>query len=627
MHNNVVFFLEDNFISKNIGELIESVSDSANTSIRTMFANIDAAIYNFYSSVLQLFFDVAKSKFLSGTIYVAIFRRVFLILGIFMLFKLMISFLQYLISPDMLQDKERGVGKLIGRIITTIIFLYVLMPFNASDKVDTTNDAYGSNIREQGILFGTLQTVQNSILENQVISQLILGPSVVKHNDSDMIKTTTDNTKMAVFSSFYSLNVDVLSDPTSTGQYQCMNQDQDAVLAGVAESDVTIQGDNGRVILSDMGQVQKSVNYVCYAENGDYGYMFNYQFFISTLVGLVLVVLTFLFTFDVALRSIKLGLLRLISPIPAMSYIDPKSSKDGMFANYTKTLISTYLDLFLRIAIIYIVILLIDQLVNNTNEIIQSDNPIAWVIIIITLLFFAFQAPRFIKQALGIKDTGTGFGFGAALLGGALAGGISGLATGGIWGGIKGLAGGANAGAQNQWAAQSGQRPNMSARQAALNRGAQLGSGDPNAKGMGAMSMLGGMIGNGIAGTTKRRIDRQKALMYQEQEDAARLNRIAEDLRNGNYNPNTLAQSDQDFLRAKGLGATNANGNFEIKRDATHYAVNVADAAAFLSQTAYGLQSSAGKREGDIGDAKKEWGARNPKSMRRKFRARDRFGK
>ena len=127
----------------------------------------------------------------------------------------------------------------------------------------------------------------------------------------------------------------------------------------------------------------------------------------------------------------------------------------------------------------------------------------AKIIVIITLLFFATSAPQFIMQALGIKSTGKGLGFGAGLLGGALGGGLAGLASGGLLGGLSGMMGGMKAGAGNF---------NQAAWQAARNRGAQLGSGDPNAKPQDGFMGLTNAIRN--RGINSKSVGRAKQDMY-----------------------------------------------------------------------------------------------------------------
>lgn len=451
---------------------------------RSILLSISSGIYSLTGSVFELFFKITDFTAFDGDLMQGLFNRLFMIIGVFMLFKLCVSFITYLINPEATKDKERGIGKLFGRLITMLLLLYLLIPqenFNAFEDQDT-NNIYKSN----GLLFGLLYDMQHRLIKQNTIPKLILG----KTNSENFTKNPND------------YNIGEIISSTVHGAFfnssgECDDETTDVIDAAEKDGDFT-----------------NVVNYQCSGDAGGSYYAFEYNGFVAILVGLGLLVIVFLFCFDVAVRMLKLGILRLISPIPAISYIDPKSSKDGMFANYVKTVTSTYLDLFLRLAIIFLVISLIANITDNKLFDDPNSSGIAKVIVYISLLFFAGQAPKFIQQALGIKSKGTGLGFGASLIGGALSGMITGAATGGAWGALTGMATGAKAGSQNQWAAQNGQKPNSSATQSARDRVAQNNTGNYNAKGRSLSAMVGSRIGNRFMGMDRTDVDSAKGNMY-----------------------------------------------------------------------------------------------------------------
>lgn len=488
--------------------ILATVQNAALDFFRDILFNISSGIYNLVSTVFDLFFNITEYTMFDNEMIKGLFNRLFVIIGVFMLFKLCISFISYLINPDTMKDKEKGIGKLFGRLITMLVLLYLLMPLNQFDlwgddsacrsysndieqcpnedakKIYKANSKYEAN----GLLFGALYDLQSRIINDGTISELILGENI---SENGKLKTLNvgENVATTIHSAFFS------------------EADTDENCKIIAESTVKQAKTN-----KDLYGI---LNYTC--ESGQYkgNYMFEYNGFVALIVGIGTLVIVFLFCFDVAIRMIKLGILRLLSPIPAISYIDPKSSRDGMFANYIKILTSTYLDLFLRLAMIYLVIFIIGDIASRDEALFKgSTGGIAKVIIYISLLFFAGQAPKFIQQALGIKSKGTGLGFGASLLGGALAGAISGYATGGAWGALTGIATGAKAGSQNQWAAQNGQNPNVSATQAARDRVAQNNTGNYNAKGRSLTTMVGSRIGNKIKGMDRDDVKSAQDNMY-----------------------------------------------------------------------------------------------------------------
>ena len=100
----------------------------------------------------------------------------------------------------------------------------------------------------------------------------------------------------------------------------------------------------------------------------------------------------------------KLGFLQLISPIPIISYIDPSSSKNGMFSKWLKEVGKTYADLFIRLGAVYFAITLIAALMQNSD--LGTTNFLARVFIILGILIFANQIPKLIGDLLGVKIDG-----------------------------------------------------------------------------------------------------------------------------------------------------------------------------------------------------------------------------
>ena len=121
-----------------------------------------------------------------------------------------------------------------------------------------------------------------------------------------------------------------------------------------------------------------------------------------------------------------------------VSYLSPK--KDNMFSKWFKIYISTYIDIFIRVGIIYFCVFLSAQLLDT----IESGETTFWasigqedlttrsyivVIMILALLTFAKKAPELLKELLPTSASKLGFGtsmkeiFGL----GATVGGIAGL--------------------------------------------------------------------------------------------------------------------------------------------------------------------------------------------------------
>ena len=139
--------------------------------------------------------------------------------------------------------------------------------------------------------------------------------------------------------------------------------------------------------------------------NGDYDMY--YLPVVSTIVGIILVLVLISFCFDIAVRSIKLDFLNMFAPIPIIARIDPKKGNET-FNHWMKMFTSTYLDLFGRLIAIYFAIFIIGQIPNmNISSTDGSEVGLfVKVFIIMGVLLFAKQLPKLVEDLLGIKLAG-----------------------------------------------------------------------------------------------------------------------------------------------------------------------------------------------------------------------------
>lgn len=193
------------------------------------------------------------------------------------------------------------------------------------------------------------------------------------------------------------------------------------------------------------------------------------SFMIAVIVGIALVVYLIILCVDIVIRGFKLMLLEALAPIPIVSYIDPN---DKIFKQWMKMLVSTYVDLFIKIFTINIGVQLISIIVQSDT--IWSGNLFKQFLVLVGVLVFVKIVPSFISKIFGLDSLGGSFkdivGMGKAALGfgaGAIAGAGAGLITGasammatqggknrflaglqGLGSGFSGLAKGAGAGAK-----------------------------------------------------------------------------------------------------------------------------------------------------------------------------------
>ena len=92
---------------------------------REFFAVFDMMVYGYLKPVVTGFFDILNIS-TNTNLFTGIYLKVYIILGIFMAFKISFSFFRYLVNPDLMAEKNKGVGKLFVRVFTMILALMLL---------------------------------------------------------------------------------------------------------------------------------------------------------------------------------------------------------------------------------------------------------------------------------------------------------------------------------------------------------------------------------------------------------------------------------------------------------------------------------------------------------------------
>lgn len=396
---------------------------------RTVVSLLDSVGAALLGAIYKIFYMVANATIIKGEVLKVFYSRIQLILGILMIFKLAMTILNIIINPDIIKDQKQGTGKVVTRIVVALFMLTLVIPINIPNAKTNSLNAY---INDHGILFGFLYKTQDTILSENIIAKLVLGvPSdsstSLSVNNLDDVGNTMASTVLKVF---VRINVKDEDEPIcdyATEEKPCENTvcPDEVNASHYAEDNVDPQ-----IILDH-------INDDC-GSGSNNRYAFVYTPFLGAVIMIIMSLIIAGFTVDIAVRAIKLAVLRLIAPVPIISYINPPKQGGGAFDNWTKSLISTYVDLFVRLAIVYFGLFLIRSLLDTGLDVFGGDAAsnapvfyvgMAFIFIILGILVFMRQAPQFIKDVLGIKGKPMGNVGLSSLLGGtAMAIGGGGLA-------------------------------------------------------------------------------------------------------------------------------------------------------------------------------------------------------
>lgn len=363
---------------------------------------IDGAIYNLICYVYEIFYYLATLNIFTEEHYQGIVNRIYVVLGLFMLFVLAYSLLKAIINPDNFAKNEQSFPNLIKNVIISLVII-VLLP----------------------TVFSAAFNIQNAVLNNDTIPKLILGLDGGTDDNSGGGRTIA----YYLFKAFLYPN----SDYCVSEGYDDIEACRDSI-KGNGWLFVT-NGDQLTVMDDAVLNGSSFTNYNDYSESVRDGKL-SYLFPISTVAGIFTLYVLLNFCFDMAIRVVKLAFYQIIAPIPVICRVMPGGSMKDVFNKWVKQIISIFLEVFIRIAVLAICIYLINIVVDTYNSGLPNidslgftQRPIVLALIIMGIVIFMKQAPQILGDLLGLKTDSMKLGLMDKLaMGGGL---IAGAAVGG----------------------------------------------------------------------------------------------------------------------------------------------------------------------------------------------------
>lgn len=367
--------------------LLEHILDP----IVSLLIFIDGLLYDLVGNVFDIFNFFATFSLFDNDTYKRIINRIYIILGLIMLFALSYSLLRAVINPDEFSKGETTFPKLIKNVVISLIIITILPT-----------------------IFQFATNIQKVIINQNTIPQIILG------EDACNEKKTTPGKIIAYhsFTSFFypsadkcdSDDIDKCAENISSS-----NEESKASESGNAANYKKISDDilNGKnVSFAEFNRLTYNV------VEGEITYIF----LVSTIFGGFLLWVIANFCFDMAVRVIKLMFFEIIAPIPVVCRIIPGGKFKDVFSTWLKKIISTFLDVFIRVFILYVSILAINVVATNfanfknlssfsytfcgtTHTLNWGQAFAAKALIIMGVVVFMKQAPKLIGDLFHL-DTG-----------------------------------------------------------------------------------------------------------------------------------------------------------------------------------------------------------------------------
>lgn len=430
----------------------DSLTLSISNAFRTFLLQICELLYLLMIFCYNAFEKLGNAEILTDSQVTAIYGRIGLILGLFMVFRIAFAGISYLINPDAMSDKKNGIGGIIKKIVISIVLLGITPS-----------------------LFRTAYQVQRIIIRENIIAKIIVGGSSTSENaGNDLSKY--------LFLTFYTVNEEV----NATGAAACPEY-------SVIENNF----ENNFKYTYNCINLTSEVDDTNSKDGKNTAYTIKFDGILAVMAGILMLWTIFTFTISAGIRVLKLAYLQMIAPIPIMAYVIPGGEET--LKKWGKQCASTYADFFLRVAMIYFVAYIF-EILSQTDTTIFKDSlgnttPTEYkyliIAMIISMFYFIKKLPDLIKEifpnfgggdfsfkdSLGILKGAATFGTGVAV------GGIAGMASGikngygvrgkiaGAFGGFnRGIAGGAKTKGNIFKNVQGGMSSTRQARQRALDR-------------------------------------------------------------------------------------------------------------------------------------------------------------
>lgn len=436
----------------------------------TLLVPIIQFVYFLNEKLYALILTIGDINLFSDGRFQELNNRIFIFAGIFMLFKMAISVINYVLDPDKLVNSQSGAQKMIMKLLIAIAML------TAYDTIFTQAMRLQQIVLEEGVLtkivFGgtcndeTLNDDEKKQITSNYISYTMMAPFIYYQDaafEADPeLKDGCDNPDHPTPFIKAMGNMDICNPSTDTTTNLYDNEDKCYLAIWEEDTEKTniigqsYGGAQGvqEVYRQSFEKALSEYNlydaWVLVAEMKKNGKTVFVSSIFTPLLAIVISIILFIICIRVAVRSIKLAFLRLMAPVPIISYVDIKGGDKGLFSKWLKTTVNTYLELFIQLLALYFAIFIISQFVASGNLTGFSGkvyswetNPLLNILMIVACFMFALQLPKLIQDMTGLDTSGIAkitdkVGKSVPSVAGAAASGALGLATGAVTGAIAG---------------------------------------------------------------------------------------------------------------------------------------------------------------------------------------------
>ena len=357
---------------------------------RAIAVMIDSVAFTLIDQAYNVIVAFSSASLFKDETIQAVMHNTYILIGIFALFRIAMLLVNAIINPDKLNEKGNGLGNVLANLIVMFVLL-IMVP----------------------ILFKEAYSLQETVVNGNYIQKIFLNSNSLDNiNPGDTMRSIAIGSLITI-------------DEEAQKQYKAGNCSKNCNKAIESYNDMAKKNN------FKFTKLGKYIGVTIKDDNGNTVYVYNYMFVLTFLCGAAITYVLFSFGIDIAVRMVELAILQILAPMFIATYIDPKSAKSGPFHKWLTTVGKTYVSLFIKLAILSLMLLFISLLNGGLKQDIHGFNKL---ILLFAILIFAKKAPSWIGGMIGVDGEGSGLGglgigkklAGAALVGGALSKGLEG---------------------------------------------------------------------------------------------------------------------------------------------------------------------------------------------------------
>lgn len=345
--------------------------------------NLVSSLYTFLGTLYNFLVGLSDTEFLKETYLNDFTTTVYVLAGIFMLFRVAVSFLSALVDPDKLSDKNESPSKLLTRMIIVIVLMIALVP--------------------NSYVYDYLNRLQNAIINpnDGLIVNLFSKAKKKAEKDAEKEGRTLNNDGLQfsrnLLGTMTNCDGENSNGTTSSGTKTTPDCGAGGCRDGTSTAETSVkpaETEDKKIDTSTCDGLRSTLLDNTYKDDitDALDDKFSISWLIAILVGIAVIVYLLVLCIEVVVRGLKLVFLQMVAPIAIISYVSPK---DKILPEWAKMYVSTYIDIFIKLIAIQIgaLFLLGFQF---------SEEPIKNLFVILGILVFMKLIPTMISKIFGI---------------------------------------------------------------------------------------------------------------------------------------------------------------------------------------------------------------------------------